>query len=126
MEMEMDLDEDNKVSIGQNKSSYKMNDKYLLNNNSSYKNPFLIENEKYNSKKDKYFKDNNNNIFASLKNGNIFDKSNNIFENKNNGNSIFSIKKENEINNQKCFNQMNNNINMKSYFSNIKFSFGKK
>ena len=126
MEMEMDLDEDNKVSIGQNKSSYKMNDKYLLNNNSSYKNPFLIENEKYNSKKDKYFKDNNNNIFASLKNGNIFDKSNNIFENKNNGNSIFSIKKENEINNQKCFNQMNNNINMKSNFSNIKFSFGKK
>jgi hypothetical protein len=124
--MEMDIDEDNKISIEQNKSSHKMNNKYLLNNNNSDKNPFLIENEKYNSRKDNYFTMNNPNIFTTLKNGNIFDKNNNIFENKSNGNSFFSVKKENESNNHNCFHQMNKNIGLKNNFPNIKFSFGKK
>lgn len=127
--VEMDLDEDNNINIGHNESKHKMFNKYLLNNNNSYKNPFLIENEKYNSKKDNYQKSNFksvNNIFGTLKNENSMSKSNNIFENKNNGNSIFSVKKEKGIINHSSFFQMNNSIGKKNNFSNIKFSFGKK
>jgi len=122
--MEMDLDEDNKINIGQN-NIHKMNNKYYLNNNNSYKNPFLIENAKYNSKKDNYFKFNNN-IFGTIKNGNILSKNNNIFENKNNGNSFFSVKEENGIKKHNNFCQMNNIVGLKNNFSNFKFSFGKK